>query len=196
MNLGASRASFHPDTFPIETEQGGGLQKAQPAGCGVSSPREPPCQNHFSRLSHPCPREGVQSQHEWDLAPVFPLVAARVSAGGAGGAGPPSPLEALLLQQALEGGQVPHVGRVVQPGVLAVLDGVVAKLLPQPFLQVTTCAGERGRGSAAERRAEAARGGRRAPGTCPVPSRNEPPGWRRARSGQLPAPAHGTCLPA
>lgn len=79
---------------------------------------------------------------------------------------PPSPLEALLLQQALEGGQVPHVGRVVQAGVLAVLDGVVAELLPQPLLQVTTCAGERaerggeGRGEERERRGEEGGGGK------------------------------------
>lgn len=89
-------------------------------------------QNRLSGTSHPRPCEGLQSQRE--------------GAGRAGCEKPPSPLEALLLQQALEGGQVPHVGRVVQPGVLAVLDGVVAKLLPQPLLQVTTCAGERGDG--------------------------------------------------
>lgn len=58
----------------------------------------------------------------------------------------PSPLEALLLQQALERGQVPDVGCVVQPRVLAVLQGVVAELLPQPLLQVTTCAGDRAAG--------------------------------------------------
>lgn len=58
----------------------------------------------------------------------------------------PSPLEALLLQQALERGQVPNVGCVVQPRVLAVLQGVVAELLPQPLLQVTTCTGDRAAG--------------------------------------------------
>lgn len=130
-------------------------------------------QNRSSGTSHPRPREGLQSQGD--------------GAGMAGCAQPPSPLEALLLQQALEGGQVPHVGRVVQPGVLAVLDGVVAKLLPQPLLQVTTCAGERG-GSRAEPWTETARPvpGRGCPGPSPPGTRRarkEPPGRRRACCG-------------
>lgn len=54
-----------------------------------------------------------------------------------------SPLEALLLQQAPERLQVPDIGSVVQPHVFTVLKGVVTELLPQPLLQIATCAGER-----------------------------------------------------
>lgn len=58
--------------------------------------------------------------------------------------GPPcSPPVALLLQQGPEGLEVPHVGRVMEPRVLAVLQRVVTELLPQPLLQIRTCTGER-----------------------------------------------------
>lgn len=131
-------------------------------------------QNRLSRTSYPFPREGLQSQREG---------VARV-----GCEKPPSPLEALLLQQALEGGQVPHVGRIVQPGVLAVLDGVVAKLLPQPLLQVTTCAGERRGGaglSPAQRLLGAAGSGEAVPSLPGTRrARKEPLGQRRAHSRQ------------
>uniref|UniRef100_A0A480HZC3 Ankyrin repeat and SOCS box protein 1 isoform X1 n=1 Tax=Sus scrofa TaxID=9823 RepID=A0A480HZC3_PIG len=46
---------------------------------------------------------------------------------------------ALLLQQGPEGLEVPHVGRVMEPRVLAVLQRVVTELLPQPLLQIRTC---------------------------------------------------------
>ena len=55
-----------------------------------------------------------------------------------------SPPVALFLQQAPQGLQVPHVGGVVQPRVLAVLQRVVTELLPQPLLQIRTCTEERG----------------------------------------------------
>ena len=55
-----------------------------------------------------------------------------------------SPPVALFLQQAPQGLQVPHVGSVVQPRVLAVLQRVVTELLPQPLLQIRTCTEERG----------------------------------------------------
>lgn len=51
-----------------------------------------------------------------------------------------SALEALLLQQAPECVQVPNIGSIMQPRVFAVLEGVVAELLPQPLLQIATCA--------------------------------------------------------
>lgn len=43
-----------------------------------------------------------------------------------------SPPVALLLQQGPEGLEVPHVGRVMEPRVLAVLQRMVTELLPQP----------------------------------------------------------------
>lgn len=55
-----------------------------------------------------------------------------------------SPPVALLLQQAPEGLEVPHIGCIVEPRVLTVLQRMVTKLLPQPLLQIRTCTEERG----------------------------------------------------
>lgn len=45
------------------------------------------------------------------------------------------PSEAVFLQQAPQGVQISHVGRIVQPHVV-LLEGFVAELLLEPFLQV------------------------------------------------------------
>lgn len=77
-------------------------------------------------------------------APGPPPCAPHGRAPGRPGQPRRSPPVALLLQQAPEGLQVPHIGCVMEPRVLAVLQRVVTELLPEPLLQIRTCTEERG----------------------------------------------------
>lgn len=86
-----------------------------------------------------------------------------------------SPPVALLLQQAPEGLQVPHVGCVMEPRVLTVLQRVVTELLPEPLLQIRTCTEERG--------------------PCQLPETSPTP-TRRARHLQGPLPLKDESFPS
>lgn len=81
-----------------------------------------------------------------------------------------SPPVALILQQAPERLEVPHVGCVMEPRVLTALQGVVAKLLPQPLLQIRTCTEERAPVSSGKPRHHPPKG---APTQRPPPLKNQ-----------------------
>lgn len=135
-----------------DTQRDRSCQKIQRPNDGAGLEHRSPCPHDpASPTAVPRPSASVLPRPlKLESRGLFARTAARLAPAPHGRApgrpGQPrrSPPVALLLQQAPEGLQVPHVGCVMEPRVLAVLQRVVTELLPEPLLQIRTCTEERG----------------------------------------------------